>query len=646
MKNIALYSSVVLASFILSGCTAKDFNPSPEAVIPEKVLPKQISKTYNVREGESLSALIKKIEAENNVVIIDKTKSSILFDRAFPSITMDELQSYIKLQFQRDIVLRKYSDNMYALEEYTPQLKMDYTKEGNYKIPDISFKVHGDFTYEKLFNMLREKGMAINVDIQNRASDKAFKIDKKVPEFSGSLESFLSFLGAQENLFVRKTDNGILLKDVDTVTYNLKLPQIKLDPALSPDGGKTAVVGVTASNNQVQSSFNGNYGSINNGMNSYSTGTSSNSYSTSANSTSSTGTGTTTTGTTQGSTSYPGMSNGTTGASGTMAPIDEMDAQLKALLGTKAVYALNKTSSTLAITGDYESIKTADKLVQNFHDIYGKSVQLEMNIYQVVMNDNKAFGIDYNMLEQELVGSTLVNVKNFSTSLNNIMPTTAGSISVSNNSGIIKVTDASGTATTDTYQKTNGVVFKYLNKFGRASVVTKPMLGTINNLPVKLDIVDSIDYVYKLNATNNVSTGSTVSTGTSTVEPEIRTLTTGFSLILHPKIEDDYVKIALKSVISDNNGFTDYSYSSGGTTGSEVKIKLKDVSSRQFEEIFKLKNNEIAVVGGYMYQRKASTKNGLPLTTPDDSALDALTSAKDATTEKVEIVMTIRARAM
>ena len=95
------------------------------------------------------------------------------------------------------------------------------------------------------------------------------------------------------------------------------------------------------------------------------------------------------------------------------------------------------------------------------------------------------------------------------------------------------------------------VLFKTLNQFGKTAVVTKPTLETINNLPVSLDVVDSLDYVAKIErGSSTSSTNSGLGTSSSSVDVDIETVTTGYSVVLHPKIDGEYIQIALKNISS------------------------------------------------------------------------------------------------
>lgn len=624
MKKI-IKISLLVSSLLLIGCSDK-IDPTPKAVDLKSIQKEMYGADkmeISIIAGESFKDLIKKVQKENSdKIFIDKTSSDILFQENLPQLSFEELQKYIKLTLNRDITLRKYSERIYSFEENVFVSKKDYSKQGSYKLPDTKVEFNGDFTYEEAFNLLREQGINIYVDIYD-TKRSLFKYENKIPKFSGNIKMFLDFIAAKERFFIIYENEGIRLKDVETVTYNLKLPKVKLDPVLAPDGTPTAV---TISGSLSSSSSNTANG----------TGTSTGlSSSTNSNSNSTTNNSTVGGTSSRANNNSPGI--GTLVGKGDMSPLKDFKDQLKDMLENKAIFSLNETQGTLSVTGDFESIKTADKLVEDFHDIYGKAIKLEFHVYEVSLSNKNAFGIDYNLLKTQLIADSIQTKVGIDTGLTNAL--TLGSESANqqffSKNGTLITSEGS-----QAVEKTQGLIFKYLNKYGRTSVITKPTLGTINNLPVKLDVVDSIDYVYSIQQNLSTTTTTGVSNTSSTNEPEIRSVVTGFSLVLHPKLEGEFIKVAIKNITSTLNGLTPYTY---GENGENV-IRLKDVSAREFDETIKIKEGEIAIIGGYMYEKKNSLKNGLPYTGPEDTVYDALTSAKETNTEKVEIVVTISAK--
>lgn len=620
-------NSVLLGAILFSGC-ASSLDPTPKAIDVKENEKKMSGWQLNVsvKKGENLQDVIKKLQDVNkDLVIVDKTRSTVTFDRDIDNISIEELKKFIKLTSGEIINFRKYSEKIMSVEEKIIRDKKDLSVKSNYKIPKKMLNINGEFTYEELFSLLREEGINIYTDLYKK---DYFDTTKKVPEFSGNLEELLNYISKAERLFIMVDETGIKLKDVQTVLYNLKLPKIDLSPAISADGASSTVVTVQSalssgsSGSSYGSDSESSYDSYSDNSD-YGNNSSNNRRNNSTRSTNS--------------------SNSTTGESGggdgSINPLDAIENQLKEMFkdNKNVTYHVNKTNGSLSITADYESIKIADMIVEDYQEMYDTAIKIEMHIYQVALNNDNAFGIDYQFIKNKLIGDSVVATQNVSTGLTDALSLTAtagGNINFTNNKGLLVTSDGAASA-----EKTQSLIFKYLNKFGRTSVVTKPTLETVNNLPVNLDIVDSRDYVANIekNSTANTDTGST----SSGVDIQVDTVTTGYSLVLHPKIDGEYIQVALKNISSVLNSLDAYTYQDGENSNT---LYLKNISARQFNEIVKIKEGEIAIIGGYMSENKSSLKNGMPFTTADDQSLDAFTSAKEKSTQKYEIVITISAQ--
>ncbi len=578
MKNIFKICAISVATILFSGCV---LDPTPKAVdlsvYEEKMKDKKF--TVSVKKGESLKEVIKKIQDSNSdYIVIDKIENDIKFDRDLNDITTEDLKQFLKVSMNKNIIFRKYSDKMITVEERVARNKKAYTIEGTYVIPDKEININEKFTYEEIFALLREEKINIHVDLYK---NKDFSLDKFVPQFKGKLKDFIDFIATNERLFVIIENNGVKLKDVQTITYNLKLPKVDLAPAISSDGSSAVI--------SIGSALDG------------------------------------------------GISDGT--KIGTIDPLKSLEEQLtKMLPSDKVTFNINKTNGTLSITGDYESMLIADMIVEDFQSIYDTAIKIELHIYQVELSDGNAFGIDYEFLKNKLVGES-INVGSSLTGALSLTQESSNTFGVSDKRGLVAAADG-----TNSYNKIQGVLFKTLNQFGKTAVVTKPTLETINNLPVSLDVVDSLDYVAKIErGSSTSSTNSGLGTSSSRVDVDIETVTTGYSVVLHPKIDGEYIQIALKNIASVLNSLIPYSYMDGK---EENILYLKDVSAKQFNEIIKIKEGEIAIIGGYMSSKDSSMKNGLPYTQSKDSIFDFFTAAKQKEKKTFEIVLTISASIM
>ena len=629
--NIKTTLGIFTSALLMTGCSFTDLDPSPKAVdvkpVTEKMKRAPSGMTFNIKAGDSLKDQIKKIKLKMpNKIFIDKTESNIVFNHNIKDISLDELEKIIRLEYNKRIFVRKYSERLYIIEELidtkiTSDVVKNIEVEKGYKIPNINLNINGDFTYEEIFNELRSKNINIFSDIHDEENND-FKYNKKVSNFKGNLKDFLNFLSTKERLFVNVKKDGIALKDIRTVTYDLGLPKIKINPVLTPQGGQTAIT-ISGTTGVDMNSFVQNSTSETNDGTSY---TSNNNNNNNQNNN-------------QNNQNNQNNNQQLNNVLGTdmISPLDDLQVQLDSLLKDNVKVNINGSNGTLSVVGDYETIRIVNKLMKDFHEIYSKAIMLEFHVYNVTLKKDLAFGIDYNLLKNELVGGEITKSIDLATNLSGALTTPVNKSSFSNFSGTI--ISPSGKSAPEV---TQSVIFNHLNQFGKAVVVTKPTLGTINNIPVKLDVVNSIDYVYTINQQAIDTTNQNVSNVTSTVEPEIRTVTTGFSLVLQPRIipQTDSIKIAVKQISSELNRFIDYTY---GEKNENI-IQLKDVSAYEYDETIKLKEGEIAIIGGFVHKKTTSLKNGLPYTDGDDSAFDTLTSTKENNVETIETVITITAK--
>ena len=317
-------------------------------------------------------------------------------------------------------------------------------------------------------------------------------------------------------------------------------------------------------------------------------------------------------------------------------PLEDLQTQLETLVKEHGTFNINKTDGTLTVHGDEYALTVCDEIVDNFNEIYGKSVKLELNIYEVELSDEKAAGLD------------LKNIVNHAFDLQyKVNVNLATNIQVSENSPItsIIIGDKKG----DTFD--DKLFFKFLNQYGKTRVVTKPILETVNNLPVTMDFTQEIDYVKKIeeritrsiytddnNDNNRVYNDNIID---KTVDIDVDTFKSGFMLSLLPRIEEDNtVKIVLKPKITKLIGLIPYEY---GDEENRKMIQLKNSSHKEISQIIKVRDGEVAIIGGYITDKTGYSKNGLPFVGNDDNPLDILTSSRNRNRTKSELIFTIKA---
>lgn len=597
VKKILAFS-MVAAMLVFSGCSTKGTLTPTEMKIQK--VPQQFDEMgmeLNISKGARFSSILKKIESDlhGSVVIINKLDKDIIFDRNLTNVTMNDIKSFVKLTKNRTIVFRKFGTKIVTVEE---EKRSSLKKTTNpVQVPSSNMKINfkgAEFTYKEIFNILRKKGFQVR--FEKFLKDSKFDDTHTIKDFSGTLKDLFDLIAAREKVFISSKGKKIMISDVKAKIYDLELPILDLEPSAISTGD------VKAKSDKFTQK---------------------------------------------------------------MKPLEDLESTLKMAFGSKTKYNINKSDGTLTIIGDYKTIQIADQIVEDFKERYSKTIKIHLAVYQVELSRDHAFGIDYNFIKNELLGNRIVQAISVSPGLTKGFVIDGGTISVSKNSkGIVASTSSvqnnGGNADNQEGnqqdgenqnpappqpqtpvsepEKINSFIFKFLNRFGKTSILTKPTLTTINNVPIRLNIIDSKDYIYRVNQTvNTVSNTNNVYT-TGGITPEIKTLTTGFSLIVQPKIAGKYIKLLMRMNTATNNGFDVYEY---GDAKNKFKIQLRNLSSRSFEEILKMKENETAVIGGYIYEKGGYQKNALPMVGEKDSALDPFFSGKEKSRKKMEIVLVI-----
>lgn len=593
-RIVQIASVFIAAALFLTGCSTKGTITPKEMKL--KRIPRSIDESkmeFNITKGTHFSNFLKRMEqaSKGKMIIINGLSKDIVFDRNLTNVTLSDIKSYIKLTKNKTIVFRKFGTKVVTVEEEKPVNVQKLRDPVRVLNANMKINLKGaEFTYKEIFNLLRKKGFQIRYE--RFFDDSKFDESHKIKNFSGTLKDLFDLISAREKVFVTSRGKHITISDAKTKIYNLGLPLLDLEPSVISTGDVKTQAKITKNH---------------------------------------------------------------------MKPIEDLKNTLSSILGKDAKYTINESDGTLIVAGDYKTIQTVDKIVEDFKNRYSKTIKINLAIYQVELNRDHAFGIDYNFIKNELLGNNIIRAIAVSPELTKGFVIDGGTISITKNSKHllqrkdVKSNDQGSNNNNNGNQggqnqqnvqiqevsepeKINSFIFKFLNRFGKASILTKPTLTTINNIPIRLSIVDSKDYVYKVNQTvNTVSNTNNVYTAGG-ITPEIKTITTGFSLVVQPKIVGKYIKLLMRLNTATNNGFDVYEY---GDEKNKFKIQLKNISSRSFEEILKMKENETAVIGGYIYEKGNYHKNALPLVGEHDSALDPFFSGKEKNKKKVEIVLVI-----
>ncbi|MFN3564512.1 MAG: type II secretion system protein GspD [Burkholderiaceae bacterium] len=145
-----------------------------------------------------------------------------------------------------------------------------------------------------------------------------------------------------------------------------------------------------------------------------------------------------------------------------------------------------------------------------------------------------------------------------------------------------------------------------LESFGRTRVLSSPKISVLNNQTALIKVVDNFVY-FTLNANYTPATASAAATFTVSSTPN--TVPVGFLMNVTPQIGDDSeIVLNLRPTISRLIGFVDDPgvaltvalARQSGANLPEIRSRVPQIQTREMESIIRVRDGEIAVLGGLM----------------------------------------------
>jgi len=301
---------------------------------------------------------------------------------------------------------------------------------------------------------------------------------------------------------------------------------------------------------------------------------------------------------------------------------EQLDKSLKSILGeqgqTKAkserrdtdkpetIYTLNPTTGTLFVRARPSEMKSIEKMVNRYRSVIGRQVQIDAQLIDVQLNDGFEFGVDWNVLRDNLtgiIGDAAIALGSAAGTLPGVggMPPRTVTIpgqTIGNNTGrAIGVGYA-----TDTFS----VAVNMLRGFGNVKVLSNPTIRARNGSPAMLSVGTNIRYIS--NTTTTVSNpGGGASTTSSNAETD--SLFSGIVVGVVPFIrEDGTVELLVHPMQSDVDPNSLQLIDAGG--GSRVTLPITNFKG--MTTTLNVKDGDTVMIGGLIDQQVGTSHNGVP----------------------------------
>ena len=252
--------------------------------------------------------------------------------------------------------------------------------------------------------------------------------------------------------------------------------------------------------------------------------------------------------------------------------------QLDTMVSEQGSYTVNSLAGVVSVTERYARMDEIATVLEKISDSVVRQVELEVEIYEVSLNNSQQLGIDWTIVSNSLPAE-------FNAGL--IIPQTAVGSGFEGNTFSI------------THNPNNNLfIIEALEQQGNLKVLSKPRLRTLNNQPAVIRVGQDLP-VFRQIVTQSPGDPPIVA-----VEEEIENITIGTVLSITPQISGDgMITLDISPAVSRliRNEIS-------AVTGASAPV----IDVRQASSIVRIKNGSTVVLGGLVQTQSNTITRKIP----------------------------------
>ena len=310
-----------------------------------------------------------------------------------------------------------------------------------------------------------------------------------------------------------------------------------------------------------------------------------------------------------------GASGGTSGSSMNLKldnPIEfwkELEEQIQKLLtdAGKGRLAVNKTAGMIQVTDRPSALKQVDLFLRKLNDSVGLQVDIEAKLYDVTLNDQFQFGIDWEHVVTYMGGAMFFQ----------------GTPTVLEPIGGLPIKLSSLTAGFNNENTT--IILTALQEQGELQVISQPRLRTLNNQTAIMKVGQDLPFWTSFTETIASAGGLTTASGDFPT-----TITVGTVLSITPQISTNgWIALDISPAISS---LVEIRESPSGLSSGPV-LDIKQAST-----LVRVRDGETIVLGGLIQNSDAKSRRKIPIIA-DIPGLGRLFQGRFDTKQRKELVI-------
>jgi len=274
----------------------------------------------------------------------------------------------------------------------------------------------------------------------------------------------------------------------------------------------------------------------------------------------------------------------------------DLSEQLKSMVSATGSYTINSLAGTVMVRDSHRNIEMIAQFITNVTASVVRQIDLEVEIYEVALNNSSQLGINW-----AYVADTL------DTSFNTIPGLTpvTGQLALGSGGGLIVQTPVFGAPPGAPgirlqHQRGNlGAILDALKQQGNLKVVSRPRLRTLNNQPAVVRVGQDLP-VFVRQVTQSPGNPPVITTNET-----IQTITVGTVLSITPQISaDGLITLDITPAVSR---LVRTETSATGQTNAPV------IDIRQASSIVRVRDGATIVMGGLVQDNATTTHRKIPV---------------------------------
>jgi MSHA type pilus biogenesis protein MshL len=278
----------------------------------------------------------------------------------------------------------------------------------------------------------------------------------------------------------------------------------------------------------------------------------------------------------------------------------------------KASLSVNKTAGIIQVTDRPSALKRVENYLKGVGRSIHRQIEIEARLYDVTLNDQFQFGIDWVHLAEAYGGSlgfggATLPVANGG---GQFADSALGGINRYGIVGSSASTSPGGNPATLAFQNFNtAAAVNAMQQQGTVEVISTPHIRTLNNQTALIKVGEEVPF---FNTTTTLLPGTTAGTTTVQQNTVVSSITIGTILSITPQVsEDDWISLDISPVLTRLNQVVTLAGTGGASGGSGATAP--DLDTKQESTLVRVRDGTTVVIGGLIQTQTARNDTKIPL---------------------------------